>query len=153
MIFSGRFRILFGFFLSLLSGVLLAASETDSSVMSKVFTADALYKLIGSFAAVFLLMFAVAYLMKKLNPLDSSLNKKFKVIAVLPFGAKQKAVLLQVGDEQIMLGISPENIRTLHVLPVALKQENSEPKVTQESEFPSNLVFKLSQLMTKKSVS
>jgi len=146
MIFFSRYKILVGIFLSLLSGVLLAASETEPSVIGKVFTADALYQLIGSFAAVFLLMFVVAYLMKKLNPMDFSLNKNFRVVAVLPFGAKQKAVLLQVGDEQIVLGVSPDNIHTLHVLPVALK-------VTQEPESKSNLVFKLSRMLTKKSMS
>jgi len=125
MIFFVRYKILFFMMIPLFSGSALASAEMNSSV-NQVFSSDSLYKLMGSFVTVFLLMFAVAYLVKKINPLNSSLSKQFKVVSVLPLGTRQKAALVQVGDQQILLGISQESINTLHVLPMPLEVESSD---------------------------
>lgn len=44
-----------------------------------------------------------------------------RVIAGLSLGARERAVLVQVGNRQILLGVAPGRVQTLHVLetPVA----------------------------------
>jgi flagellar protein FliO/FliZ len=44
-----------------------------------------------------------------------------RVIAGLPLGARERAVLVQVGNQQILLGVAPGRVQMLHVLesPVA----------------------------------
>ena len=39
-----------------------------------------------------------------------------KIIACLSLGAREKAVLLQVGEQQILLGVTPQHVQTLHIL-------------------------------------
>jgi len=144
MIFFVRYKILFLMMISLFSGSALASTEMNSTV-NQVFSSDSLYQLMGSFVTVFLLMFAVAYLVKKINPLNSGLSKQFKVISVLPLGTKQKAALVQVGEQQILLGISQENVNTLHVLPMPLEVESldsgSERASLSQMSFKSFLSF------------
>lgn len=52
-----------------------------------------------------------------LGPRDGAM----RVIAGLSLGARERAVLVQVGNRQILLGVAPGRVQTLHVLdtPVA----------------------------------
>jgi flagellar protein FliO/FliZ len=38
------------------------------------------------------------------------------VISTLPLGQKERAVLVRVGKQQILLGVAPGRVTTLHVL-------------------------------------
>ncbi|EQD42713.1 Flagellar biosynthesis protein, FliO, partial [mine drainage metagenome] len=39
-----------------------------------------------------------------------------EILASMPLGAKERAVLVKVGDAQILLGVAPGQVNTLHVL-------------------------------------
>ena len=47
--------------------------------------------------------------------LRSARNGHFRVLAAQPLGAKEKVVLLQVGEQQVVVGISPGGMNTLLV--------------------------------------
>jgi flagellar protein FliO/FliZ len=47
--------------------------------------------------------------------LRASRNGHFRVLAAQPLGAKEKVVLLQVGEQQVVVGISPGGMNTLLV--------------------------------------
>ncbi|HEY1724383.1 MAG TPA: flagellar biosynthetic protein FliO [Steroidobacteraceae bacterium] len=40
-----------------------------------------------------------------------------QVLAQMPLGTRERAVLLRVGECQLLIGVTPTNVRTLHVLP------------------------------------
>lgn len=67
----------------------------------------------------------VAWLLKRTSGFSSSANGELKIIAGIALGAREKAILLQVGDQQILVGVTPQQIRTLHVLPEAITQNTS----------------------------
>ncbi|MDQ7075271.1 MAG: flagellar biosynthetic protein FliO [Gammaproteobacteria bacterium] len=101
-------------------------------MVANVLPYESVYRLVGSFILVLLLMFAVAYVVKRFNPVSANMHKKFKVVSVLPFGSKQKAVLVQIGDEQILLGISQDRINTLHRLKKPI--EADQPEISSKPE-------------------
>ncbi len=47
--------------------------------------------------------------------LRSARNGHFRVLAAQPLGAKEKVVLLQVGEQQVVVGVSPGGMNTLLV--------------------------------------
>ena len=53
---------------------------------------------------------------RKLSGLTVSGAEKMRVIGGLSLGMREKVILLQVGKKQLILGVTPGRIETLHVL-------------------------------------
>jgi flagellar protein FliO/FliZ len=68
----------------------------------------------------------LAWLLKRTNNLQSSANGQLKIIAGLPLGTRERVVLIEAGNEQILVGVTPQQIQTLHVLksPIDTSVEN-----------------------------
>jgi flagellar protein FliO/FliZ len=43
-------------------------------------------------------------------------NSQMKVLAILPLGTRERMAIVQVGDQQLVIGITASSINTLHVL-------------------------------------
>jgi flagellar protein FliO/FliZ len=66
-------------------------------------------------------IFALAWLLKRVRGLNSRLGSSIEVIAHVPLGQKERAVLLKVGPTQLLLGVAPGRVNTLYVLPEPLE--------------------------------
>jgi flagellar protein FliO/FliZ len=53
---------------------------------------------------------------RKLSGLTVSGAEKMRVVGGLSLGLREKIILLQVGKKQLILGVTPGRIETLHVL-------------------------------------
>ena len=73
-----------------------------------------LLKLTGGLVLVVLIIVVLAWLVKKLNITQQSGQGLIRVVAGLSLGTRDRIVLLQVGEEQILVGISPGRIEKLH---------------------------------------
>ncbi|KGM07345.1 Flagellar biosynthesis protein FliO [Methylophaga thiooxydans] len=111
----------------LLSMPLFAAEQTEKartlteSPLSAVNLLQTLMGLLLVLACVVL----VAWLLKRTNSFHTAANSKLKVITGIPLGSRERAVLVQIGDEQILLGVTPQQINTLHKLETPLSVANS----------------------------
>jgi len=120
-------RFITPFSLLLLSMPLYAAEQTEKartlteSPLSAVNLLQTLMGLMLVLACVVL----VAWLLKRTNSFHTAANGKLKVIAGIPLGTRERAVLVQIGDEQILLGVTPQQINTLHKLETPLSVDNS----------------------------
>jgi flagellar protein FliO/FliZ len=61
-------------------------------------------------------VFAVAWVIKRVRGFGNRVGDAIDVIADIPLGQKERAVLLKVGQTQILVGVAPGQINTLHVL-------------------------------------
>jgi flagellar protein FliO/FliZ len=66
--------------------------------------------------AVLAAIFAVAWLARRVRGMGSRVGNAIDVLADVPLGPKERAVLLKVGTEQVLVGVSPGRISALHVL-------------------------------------
>jgi flagellar protein FliO/FliZ len=73
-------------------------------------------QLFASLIFVLLVFALVIFVMRRLSGINPAARGHMKIIDGLSLGTRDRIVLLQVGAEQILLGISPGQIRTLHVL-------------------------------------
>lgn len=67
------------------------------------------------------LILLLAWLAKRLGGVHFQNAAGIKMLSVLPVGNKEKIALVQVGDQQLLIGIAPGRVNTLHVFeePVA----------------------------------
>jgi flagellar protein FliO/FliZ len=66
-------------------------------------------------------IFALAWVLRQLRGANSRVGTAINVIANVPLGQKERAVLLKVGASQILLGVAPGRVNTLYVLPEPLE--------------------------------
>ena len=125
-----RLAVLFMSSISLSALSILATPAVAQEVApvvspSSLFTGDYLLQVVGSFVVVILLLVAVLVMLKRFNGVSSSMGGDMRVVSSVGVGQRERAVLLQVGEQQVLLGVGPGNVRTLHVF--------DEPAVTATS--------------------
>jgi len=81
---------------------------------SSLFTGDYLLQVIGSFVVVILLLIGVLVLLRRFNGVSSQMSGNMRVISSVGVGQRERVVLLQVGVDQILVGVGPGNVRKIH---------------------------------------
>ena len=78
----------------------------------------AMLKMLLGLALIIAVLFLGAYFLRKLNGGRSFGNTgPLKVVGGLMISARERIVLVEVGDSWIVIGIVPGQIKTLHTLP------------------------------------
>ncbi len=67
-------------------------------------------------ALVVAAIFALAWLARRLRVLGERQGGALAVLGEVRVGPKERAVLIRVGATQLLLGVAPGSVRTLHVL-------------------------------------
>ena len=80
-------------------------------------SAGSLLQVTFSLALVLAAVFAAAWLVRKLKGFSKFGGGTIQVVADVALGAKERAVLVQVGEQQLLLGVSSQQVNLLHVLP------------------------------------
>jgi len=74
---------------------------------------------------VLVIIMGAAWLLRRMRGMTGARNASLKVISGLSIGAKERLVLIEVGKEQVLLGVSPGRVQTLHVLEEPVTLEDS----------------------------
>lgn len=61
------------------------------------------------------LIFGISWFVKRFGQGTFSGNPHMRVLATLPLGTRERIVLIDAGGQQLLLGITPTQINTLHV--------------------------------------
>lgn len=75
-----------------------------------------LSQMVIGLVVVLALIFVAAWLFKRFGRMPFVANGAMRVVGVLSMGTREKLVLVQVGEEQLLVGVAPGQMRTLHVL-------------------------------------
>jgi flagellar protein FliO/FliZ len=92
-------------------------AAADGSVV-----ASSLLQMLLALTVVLSAIGITAFLLRRLNRFSTPATGAFRILGGLSLGARERVVLLQVGDQQLLLGVAPGRVQTLHVLdkPLAL---------------------------------
>lgn len=92
-------------------------------------TAGGLAQVTFALLLVLVAIFAVAWVARRMRGFNNRVGDAIDVLADIPLGQKERAVLLKVGQKQILVGVAPGHINTLHVLeePLDLKKPTAGP--------------------------
>lgn len=121
---------LVAFIFTLMALPALAQESAPAIAPSSLFTGDYLLQVVGSFVVVILLLVAVLVMLKRFNGVSTSMGGDMRVVSSVGVGQRERAVLVQVGEQQFLLGVGPGNVRTLHIF--------DEPAVTSTSSSTPN---------------
>ena len=99
-----------------------AAPKAAESVPAA--SAGSLAQVTLSLVLVLAAVFAAAWLVRRLRNFGRPGAGAIEVVADIALGTKERAVLVQVGSQQLLLGVAPGRVNTLHVLtePVQLNR-------------------------------
>ena len=79
--------------------------------------AGGLLRVIVALLVVLAAVLAAAWLARRMRAIGGGgSSSSLELLAQLPLGTRERAVLVRVGDRQLLLGVAAGNVRTLHVL-------------------------------------
>lgn len=90
-------------------------------------SAEQMIKMVLGLLFVLVLIFLLAWLFKRYLGIGVISNSSLKTIAGVSVGQKERVVLVQVGERQILVGVSPGQVNMLHAL-----EKGEELKVSNE---------------------
>lgn len=85
-------------------------------------TTDLLQWLVSCFLVIGLIL-VLAWLIKKSRLVPALAQNQLRVISVLPLGNREKLLVVKVGEQQVLLGMTPTNINLLCQLDTPLAEQ------------------------------
>ena len=100
----------------------IAGSVTSDSGLSTLSAAQdpvamtSLWQLTLGMLVVLGLIVSIAWLLKRTGRFQMAAGGGLRVIGGLSMGSRERVVLVQAGETQLLLGVAPGRVQTLHVL-------------------------------------
>lgn len=117
-----------------ITGILFStASFALTGVDTKLLPTEEIEKMVIIFAGVIVVLIFSIFLIKKIMHFSRFKNGKIKLIAGLSLGVKERVMLLELKDTQILVGVCPGRINKIHVFEKKSKTPNTQEDVAVET--------------------
>ncbi|MFT4518757.1 MAG: flagellar protein FliO/FliZ [Halioglobus sp.] len=104
-------------------GALAAANDVEPHA---IFNTSYMIQVAGSLILVFGCLFGLVFLLKKLNGVPVSDRKAIRVLSSIKVGSRERIMLVEAGENQLLVGVTTGSIRTLHVFEHAVGESSDE---------------------------
>jgi len=104
------------------------ASETAEAATTRApagLDTSAILQVSLALIGVLALIVALGWMVRRMGMGAGSGTARLRVIGGVSVGNRERVVLIQVGEEQLLLGVGTGQVRTLHVLPKPLETAGS----------------------------
>jgi len=71
------------------------------------------------------LILAIAWLLKRSGRFQTAAGGGLRILGGLSMGSRERVVLIQAGETQLLLGVAPGRVQTLHVLDQPLEARSA----------------------------
>ena len=88
----------------------------NPSVASESISAADYFQVFLGLMVVVVAIVAMAWMIKRIGHIQTRSSGAMKILGGVPVSQRERIILLQVGKEQIVVGVAPGQINTLHVL-------------------------------------
>lgn len=89
--------------------------------------ASSLLRLIVGLVVVIGAIVVLGWMLRRVGGVSQQLGGQLKVLAGVSVGQRERVVLLQVGKQQLLIGVAPGRVQTLHVLDEPLEGWSEPP--------------------------
>ena len=86
-----------------------------------------LFQVLGGLAVVLAVVLFAAHWMKRLQPAGWGRSGPMRVVASMAVGTRERVVLVEAGEQQILLGVTANQVNLLHVFAEPLTLEAAAP--------------------------
>ncbi|MEA1989749.1 MAG: flagellar biosynthetic protein FliO [Pseudomonadota bacterium] len=124
------------FVLLALNSMQVLAETTASSTIGEGVTQPSEYfgQIVLSLVLVLLIIFISAWLLRRYGRFPGVAEGNLKVLGALSVGQRERILLLQVGEDQILVGVTSSRISRLHQLEVPVEVKDNVPVTSQFSQ-------------------
>jgi flagellar protein FliO/FliZ len=91
-------------------------TETAKTLSTSPVPSGALLETATGLVLILALIFGLAWLIRRTGKFQANANGEIKMIASLSLGTRERAVLLEVSGERLLVGVTTQQVQTLHVL-------------------------------------
>ena len=140
--FATEWRVFF----SVVYLLMFSNPSLASTTMPPVLDSFALMKTIFSLLFVLGLIVLVVWLLKHTMQGFAVQSNNIRVVDAIAIGAKERVVLIDIGDTRLVLGVAPGQITKLHEMP----RPHSSPSESEETLESEKFVTKLKQMIYSK---
>lgn len=123
--------ILFAALFAFLPNIAAAQSTTNSATTG-------LIQIVAALGVVIALMLAMAWFMKRFGNLSPLQRVPMKVISAISVGHRERVVVVEIADQWLVLGVTPQQITSLSTLPkqdISTSNANNGASPTTNSKF------------------
>ncbi|WP_372739650.1 flagellar biosynthetic protein FliO [Neptunomonas sp.] len=93
-----------------------AVKDTAAPTGQDVLTSQAIMQMLLGLALVVVVILVLAWALRRVSNLHQS-HQKMKVVSSLSLGTRERAVLIEVGDRQLLLGVAAGHVSLLESFP------------------------------------
>ncbi|WP_456406895.1 flagellar biosynthetic protein FliO [Thiolapillus sp.] len=136
---------MFRLLILLLMPLPVAAETTASGSSMRADLGEQLVQVLGGLGIVLAMVMLLAWLAKRFSHSRLSGAHGMRLLGGLSLGAKERIVLVQVGDKQLLLGVAPGQLQTLHVLEQPIQLPEKPAAVSDNHSFANKLAKLLNQ--------
>ncbi|MCP1675596.1 flagellar protein FliO/FliZ [Natronocella acetinitrilica] len=126
----------------------IAAMAQDSGASPGLDSA-ALIRVSLGLVAVLAAIVALGWIVRRMGNVAGSAAGRMRVLGGVSVGNRERVVLLQVGDQQILLGVAPGRVQTLHVLDQPLEVSGSDTGAGRGRDEQQGFASRLHQVMAQ----
>jgi flagellar protein FliO/FliZ len=118
------------------------ATQSAPKQVPKIGSGGHLLNVTLGLVAIIGLIFVLSAFVKRFGSGTFSANSQLKILSSMPLGTRERIVLIDAGGQQLLLGITPTSINTLHVFtdPIVIDKNPEGP-----SDFSQKLMAILQQ--------
>jgi len=118
-----------GVFIGLMSSplrVMADGASEKAKIAATVQPSDYFLQILLSLILILLIIFFAAWFLKRYAHVNGAVNGQLKVLGGIALGQREKVVLLQIGEEQIVVGVTSSQITHLYTLtePIKIEEED-----------------------------
>jgi len=88
------------------------------------------FQIIGDLIIMLIALFAIFFILKKIRFSKTPEHKKVNIVNIVPVGAKEKIILVEVKGVSLLVGSTQNHIETLYVF----NSEDSQPAPMNEAD-------------------
>jgi flagellar protein FliO/FliZ len=112
---------------------------------ASVITNGDIVRMIGTLLGIIAIILISAFLLKRMKLVNFNKNNDLKILAGLSLGSKERVILIEAGDKQILIGVTNQTITPIHVF--------EDPVVESEIESGQSSFLQILQNKVKRGVS
>jgi len=95
-----------------------------------------LLQLIAGLLVVIAAIVVLAFVMRRMTGMQTRLGGDFRVIGGISLGSRERMLLVQVGEKQLLVGVAPGRVQTLHVLDEPIRTDQGRGDAAGQAESP-----------------
>ncbi len=127
-------KFLIQFFFLIVSSTAFAAAETATPGLALP-AAPSIWSLLISSLVIIVFILLIAYIINRIGFTSRTMTSHIKIISSYSIGIKEKLVLVEVADQQLLIGITANQITPL----LSVDAENKVNSISSEQSFARRL--------------